>query len=429
MSKHKRVYLHVGTPKSGTTYLQSILRGNKDVFAEHGVLVAGETHGDVVNAGLVIREDPRVETLLSDHDRKAWSRIAKEIRAWDGPVAILSYELLGAATSKQARRAIEDLGPGVEVHVVITARNFAKAVTGAWQEQLKFALTQPIGTVTPPPRHEFGWLTLDPRGQAQRWGSQLPKERVHIVTVPRAGAEPEELWRRFSTACELDVPGLDLTTTKVNESLGAPAAELLRRINSQLGEPFTNNAEHARWLRDLLAHQVLVPLGSEPIGITDDQFQRWQNRSEAAIAELAEAGYDVQGELEDLRATRPSGRLPTDVPDSELLVLAVRAIVDLLGRVREQTMIARGESPEGTSRGRAFTKKLVRRAVAPISDREVDRLERRIAELEGQVQASRALHHRVAQLDDIVTSLLLPVERGGDAGLKEALRVYREESV
>lgn len=425
----KRVYLHVGTPKSGTTYLQSILRDNKDLLAEHGVLVAGETHGEVVNAGLVVREDPRVETLLSEHDKQAWDRIAKQIRSWSGPTAILSYELLGAATAKQARKAIDDLGPGIEVHVVVTARDFAKAVTGAWQEQLKFALQEPIGRVAPPPRHEFGWLTLDPRGQAQRWGSQLPPERIHIVTVPRSGAAPEELWNRFARACSLDVAGLDLAPEKVNESLGAPAAELLRRINKELGEPFTNNAEHARWLRDLLAHQVLVPLGSEPIGITDDQFERWRERSDKAIAELRESGYDVQGDLEELRATRPSGRLPTDVPDSELLVLAVRAIVDLLRRVREQTMIARGESPEGMTRGRAFTKKLVRRAVAPINDREVQRLERRVAELEAQVQSSRALHHRVAELDDLVTGLLLPLDKGGDDALREALLRYREESV
>lgn len=429
MSTSKRVYLHVGTPKSGTTYLQSILRGNKDLLAEHGVLVSGENHAEVVNAGLVIREDPRVETLLDDHGRKAWDRVAREIRDWDGPVAILSYELLGAATSKQARKVIDDLGPGVEVHVVVTARDFARAVTGAWQEQLKFALKQPVSAIAPAPRHEFGWLTLDPRGQAQRWGSQLPAEHVHIVTVPRAAAEPTELWQRFARACGIDVPGLDLTTTRVNESLGAPAAELLRRVNTQLGEPFTNNAEHARWLRDVLAHQVLVPMGSEPIGFTDDQSARWTKRSEEAIAELEGSGYDIQGDLQDLVASRPSGRMPTDVPDSELLDLAVRAIVDLLGRLREQTMIANGEDVTGGSRGKAFTKKLMRRVVAPISDREVDRLERRIAELESQVQASRALHHRVAQLDDIVTGLLLPLESGGDQALKEALRLYREESV
>ena len=91
----KRVYLHVGTPKSGTTYLQSILRGNAERLAEHGVLVAGETHTDVVNAGLVLREDPRAESLLDPHERGAWKRIVQQVRGWQGDVAILSASSSG----------------------------------------------------------------------------------------------------------------------------------------------------------------------------------------------------------------------------------------------------------------------------------------------------------------------------------------------
>jgi hypothetical protein len=424
----KRIYLHVGTPKSGTTYLQSILRGNKDQLEQHGVLVAGKSHVEVVNAGLVIREDPRAEELLDAHERGAWERIAREIREWSGPVAILSYELLGAATTKQARRAIADLG-GAEVHVVITARDFARAVSSAWQEQLKFALRVPLENVAPKPRAEFGWLTLDPRGQANRWGGELPPERVHIVTVPRRGAAPDELWRRFAAACDIDVPGLDLSDPTPNESLGAPAAELLRRVNGHLEEPFTNNREHARWLRDVLAHQVLVPLGGESLGITDEQYERWSRRSAEAIEALREAGYDVQGDLEDLRASRPVGRSPSEVPDSELLDTAVRAIVSLLGLVREQTMIATGEDPAGRSRPRAFARKVLRRATRPVADRELERMSRRIEELEAQVQASRSLHQRVAELDDIVTSLLLPSGRGGNKAIREAINKYRKESV
>ena len=311
----------------------------------------------------------------------------------------------------------------------MTARDLARAVSSAWQEQLKFAVRTPLEHVGPKPRHEFGWLTLDPRGQLKRWGSTLPPGQVHLVTVPRSPASPHELWDRFARACSLDVPGLDLTDPTPNESLGVAAAELLRRVNQHLGEPFSDNREHARWLRDVLAHRVLVPLGSEPLGITDDQFERWSRRSEEAIDELDRAGYDVQGDLEDLRASRSPGRLPTDVPDAELLDTAVRTIVSLLTIVREQTMLASGEDLAGQSRPRAFARKLVRRAVAPVTNVEVDRLQRRVAELEAQVQANRALHQRVAELDDIVTELLLPARQGGNAAVRKAIARYRQDSV
>ena len=59
----ERVYLHVGTPKSGTTYLQRVLDHNRERLAAAGVLVVGDEHVDRVHAALVVREDPRVRTL------------------------------------------------------------------------------------------------------------------------------------------------------------------------------------------------------------------------------------------------------------------------------------------------------------------------------------------------------------------------------
>ena len=38
-----RVYLHIGAPKTGTTYLQEVLFTNRARLAEHGVLYPGES--------------------------------------------------------------------------------------------------------------------------------------------------------------------------------------------------------------------------------------------------------------------------------------------------------------------------------------------------------------------------------------------------
>ena len=138
----ERVYLHVGTPKSGTTYLQRVLDQNRKPLAAAGVLVVGERHVDRVHAALVVREDKRVATL-SARQKQSWQRLVAQIRAWDGPSAVLSYELFSAATQQQAERAMADLA-GIDIHVVITARDFGKMVPSAWQERLKFGLTMPL---------------------------------------------------------------------------------------------------------------------------------------------------------------------------------------------------------------------------------------------------------------------------------------------
>ena len=89
----ERVYLHVGSPKSGTTYLQRVLRHNQEELGRQGVLVAGRTHGDLVHAGFVVREDPRL-ARLPERASGAWDRLVEEVRGFRGHTAIISYELL-----------------------------------------------------------------------------------------------------------------------------------------------------------------------------------------------------------------------------------------------------------------------------------------------------------------------------------------------
>ncbi|GAB2754063.1 hypothetical protein GCM10027020_02650 [Nocardioides salsibiostraticola] len=431
-----RVYLHVGAPKSGTTYLQRVLEANRDRLGQAGVLVVGETHLDRIHAAMVVREDPRLEKL-PERASQAWTRLVDQIRQWSGEVAIVSYELFAGASADQVSTALADL-EGLEVHVVITARDLGLAVPSAWQERLKFALTTPLEKWRPRPesagvRVEWGWRTLDPSGVAARWGRDLPADRVHIVTVPRERGDQEELWHRFARACGIDVPALQLGLERVNQSLGVVPAELLRRVNEVVREPISGNREHALWLRDTLAHGVLVDLGREPIGVTDEQFADATARSEAAIAALGKAGYDVQGDLADLTASRPEGRTPGEATDAELLETAVETIVRLLMLLRERTH-QRDERPGGPSseegsRMAALGKGVVRRVTAPRVEGRAEELRARIADLEAQVAADRGLHLRVAELTDVVTELLLPVKAADGRVAAKALHRYRDESL
>jgi len=431
----KRVYLHVGAPKSGTTYLQAVLETNRARLHDAGVRVVGDTHLDRIHAAMVVRQDPRLEAL-PERARTSWSRLVKQIRSWRGDVSILSYELFAGASAEQVATALADLD-GLEVHVVITARDLGTSVPSAWQERLKFALTTPLEDWNPRPesagaRAEWGWRTMDPAGVAARWGATLPPERVHIVTVPRDRGELSELWRRFAAACELDVPGLELDDDRVNESLGVVAAELLRRVNEKVRDPIKGNREQARWLRDTLAHGILAQLGREPIGLTDQQFAEADRRAEQARVRITEAGYDVCGDLADLAASRPDARLPGEATDAELLDTALETILRLLFLVRKLTLGLDAEavaSTEDGSRIAAFSKGVVRRVTAKHVDRRHDELRARIAELETQVAESRSLHLRVAELTDVVTELLLPHGQANRAVTGRALVRYRKASL
>lgn len=335
----ERLYLHVASPKAGSSYVQAVLRANEARLAEAGVLVVGESWIDLVHAGMVVREDPRLEQA-GPRAAGAWQRLVEQVRAWPGPSAVLSYELLAGAEEEQARRALADLD-GIEVHLVVTARDFGRALPSAWQERTKYAQSNPLAGWRARgeqggPRVEWGWRTMDPSLVTRRWAVDLPPERVHIVTLPKHGAPPDELWRRFARACALDHLELDLDVPRVNESLAPATAEVLRRVNEALDGRISAPGEVSRWVRDELANHVLVPLRSGSLGITDEQFAAVTERSNTAIWRLRQAGYDVQGDLEDLRATRPDGGLPGDVPEDELLSVAVEAIAELLVRMRDR---------------------------------------------------------------------------------------------
>lgn len=438
------VYLHVGGPKSGTTFIQQVLEHNSAALARSGVLVVGPRL-ELIHAAMAVRGDDRLGDLPTAA-RDAWDRVSEQVREWHGSSAIVSYELFANASAAQVQAALARL-EGIEVHVVVTARDLGKAIASSWQEQLKFGLTKPLESWSPPQEtatdSEWGWRTMQPANVAARWGADLPAERVHVVTVPTRAAGPDELWHRFASATGLDgLADLDLGVERANESLGVVEAELLRRVNAGIDGRIRGGRQKSLWLRDLLAHTILAPIGREPIGLTEAHAQEAAAQAESAIAAITEAGYTVHGDLADLRPTPVEARLPGEVSDTEVAGSAALALADLLVWAREagadvrasaqgadDTAGPRGRRSRAVAEVRGAVRGSLARLSTPVRDRRVAHLEQRIAELEAQVEASRALHLRVATLSDVVAQLLLPAAQQDEDLTMQALRTYRDRSL
>jgi hypothetical protein len=430
----ERVYLHVGVPKSGTTYLQRVLDDNRARLASAGVLVVGDRHLDRVHAGMQVREDPRLAELGTPA-RTAWARLVGQIHEWPGESAVLSYELFSVASTDQVARALADLA-AYDVHVVVTARDLGRSVVSAWQERLKFGLTKPLEEWTPKSEtvegSEWGWRTLDPSGVAERWGATLPPDRVHVVTAPRPGAGPTELWRRFAEACGLTGVDVDAEVRRVNESVGVVQAELLRRVNAVLRKEVRGSRARSVWIRDLLAQDVLAPLGREPIGVPEAQAAEATAVWENAVERIGSAGYAVHGDLADLRPSVTDARLPGQVGDAELVEAAVACISSLVVTMRDRSTgpgVGPVAAPAEAAGRRRRLGNLAARATGPYNNRRVRQLAGRVEELEREVQETRRLHLRVATLQDVVTELLLPGDLRREPVTSEALRAYRKESL
>ncbi len=346
----RRVILHVGTPKTGTSYLQDVLFRNRERLAGHGIHYVADRFDAQFLAALDLMRLPwgGLETEAVG----AWDALAEEVRRRDG-TAVISHEILATASRQQVGRALESLGrgDGVEIHLVISVRDLVRQIPAEWQENVKHRRALSYGRfleeIRDPERSSrigaWFWGVQEIPDILNRWGRDLPPERIHLVTVPPSGAPRDLLWRRFSRAFGLDGLELDLTEERSNPSLGVPETALLRRINRSVNRVL-DPPDYRPLVRELLAHRTLSRRTASPRLTLPPDALPWVEAIEKSwIAEIEARGYDVIGDLDDLRG-RPPGSPYAD-PDhpSERAVAgaAVDAIKALLldnARLQQETV-------------------------------------------------------------------------------------------
>ena len=250
----------------------------------------------------------------------------------------VSHEIFARATPTQVERALASLGDA-EVHLVLSVRDLVRQIPAEWQENVKhrshITYAKFLRTIRDPARDSrigsWFWAVQEIPDILERWGSSLPPERVHLVTLPPPGADRGELWRRFSRTFGLDGLPLDLTAERENPSLGVPETSLLRTINERVTSIIAP-PDYRPLVRETLAHQTLSrSVTSARLGLAPEDHAWARELAERWIEVLAERGYDVAGSLDDLLG--PDAGTFAD-PDSatadELLPPALDAISALL---------------------------------------------------------------------------------------------------
>lgn len=329
-----RVFLHVGSPKTGTTFLQQVLWSQRELAKEQGLLLPLDAFFDHYLATLAVREVPP-QPADAERASGVWERIVEASRAWDGDV-LVSHELFAGATEEQAARAIAAFGPDVEVHVVLTARDLVRQVPAEWQEHVKHRSTARFDDFVADLMREdpktWFWRVQHFGDVLRRWGASLPAERVHVVTVPPPGQPMNLLWDRFAGLVGLDPSAFDSQGSRANTSLGYEQAELLRRVNDSLGERLPLPGPYAPVVKSLFAESVLSRQAGTRLALAGEALEYARARSETMAEEIAALGVDVVGDLADLVPAiggAPGGDL---VPpgDDVLLSESVEALAGLL---------------------------------------------------------------------------------------------------
>ncbi len=331
-----RVFVHIGLPKTATSYLQTIIWSRREELRELGVVVPGSERRDHLWASRTVREDPALRRAPERH-RTAWRRLLDELSTAEG-TGLVSHEFFAAASAEQAQAMVAAL-PTTEVHVVVTAREPLGLFTASWQESLK------NGSTTPMPdygRSEsakstaiWNWRTLDLRLVLERWSQAVAPERIHVVALDPS-APREDVWLRFADVVGFSPAGIDLSGSFPNSSMGLAEAETLRRINGSL-RGFRSAFDRGVYLRTFLADERLVPRRGDRFWPEPDQVADCRRRGEEAVAHLRSAPYDVVGDLDHLRVPEEleERRRTGSVTEAEVAAVAVDLAATMLGDVRD----------------------------------------------------------------------------------------------
>jgi hypothetical protein len=302
----RRVYLHIGAPKTGTTYLQDRLALNARSLAEHGVHVPSKS--PLVSPGL-FHFRAALDLLDQDwggrpgHARGSWDQLVRKVRRLDGTV-IVSHEILAPATPAKVAKAKQDLA-GVDLHIVYSARDLGRQLPAAWQESIKQGRKWSYKRYLNRIENRRPWFAraFDLPAVLATWSAGLAPEQVHVVTVPHERSDA--LWLRFCAAFGIDPAWAPEDSTRTNQSLGVAETQLIRQLNRRMDRVTRRETSFDELIRGMLAEDRLVQRNSAPL-LLPPRMHPWA-RAEADrwVDWIKGAGVDVVGELDDLYPAPP----------------------------------------------------------------------------------------------------------------------------
>jgi hypothetical protein len=327
----ERVVLHIGTMKSGTSFVQSALASNPAVLDAAGARYLAAKFG---------RQAKAVRDMYRHPARpRRWDAMAREARLFDGDAGVISMEFLSFAQDEQVEHFLAPLAD-LRVEVVLTVRDQFGAIPAQWQ-----TFTRNFGTdgwdtylrrIDAPSfgrrRRSRAAVTFrraqDVVGILGRWSADSRVASVTVVTLPPPGAPREELWRRFCRAARLPIEHAELGEVHENTSLGYASCDVLRRLNVHLDD-----------VKPRFYRKVMRPLARDalaPLRASETRPELHRRGAELATDlnrqirdTVSRSSFGLVGSLDDLpvpdRVDSPHQVVPPPPDDVRRAALAVRS--------------------------------------------------------------------------------------------------------
>lgn len=269
----RRIILHVGAPKAGSTYLQRVLLRNRDRLRACAIAYPHPGHGHPGNAA-----------RIADLDATTFAALFQD----GADTVILSHESLfateleGRALARLARDA------GVTVQRLVFLRPWSEFVFGDYSQHMKQHFDRYVASRSPYDGLCLEQIALrraaevDPPAFLMRWARVIPSPRLVLASHRDIPATVERL---------LGGPGLDwsLPLAEANPSLRVCDCEALARLIRRRSVPEDRLHEALR--------EAYARAGQPDPGRTPDR-RRWIDGLFAAADRDLRAiyGFDNRGE-------------------------------------------------------------------------------------------------------------------------------------
>jgi len=323
----RRLVLHIGPRKTGTTFLQRVLQQLAPELQPQGVLYPTRyrDEDDYNHVGAVTdlthNEETRESNRWTGRDGSDWQGLEDQVREFDGDV-ILSAEMIGGLRPPAAQRML-DLLDASEVHVVITMRDLGRILPSSWQQHVRNTHTEPYrsyirrraeqrGTLPPTQmqetwdteRNQTFWRSYAYGALVRRWQALVGADHVRVATLPPAGAPSNLLWERFREA--VAVPALPAEAPRLKAfvaNIGSAEAEamLLHAMNVEAKRQGWNRKTTNELQQQLLASGFLDrPDRGRTLLLPTKFLPMVQEWARIDIDDVRSTGVTVDGDLADL---------------------------------------------------------------------------------------------------------------------------------
>jgi len=299
----RRLYLHIGLQKTGTSYVQGIWDASAPALAAQGLDLALESRREAYWLMLDVRDRFRPQDPAAA--RAVLRDLPRRLDRLPGDRALITEESLSPADDAQVRRLLAACGDR-EVHVLVSARDLARQVPSVWQQEIQSGGHRTFERYLERLRSTEGtdapiWWQKDLSAVLDRWTRHVSPSRVHVVTVPPSGGPRDLLLRRYCDVLGLDVDSLDLSDVgRGNRGLRLEQAEVMRRVNERIPEGLMRRDLYGNVGKRYLSVQVLGDLDGRRILMPATQRAWCEEAARRQVDHLVESGVDVVGDPEDL---------------------------------------------------------------------------------------------------------------------------------